>query len=311
MRLISRLVPAAVFSAIMASHAVAQDRINPMLDLLDEGKPLFGAWVNYIGGGSDSHSAVAMSQSGFDFVIYEMEHSGFDVTKLQNYLQWLLDRRAIAESGSNVAQMPVIVRVPANGREGNQWIAKGVLDSGAHGLLFPFTETVEQVEQLIGSMRYPQPDGSPDMEPTGYRGWSPSMAARYWGMSTDEYTQRADIWRRDPQGSLIPFFLIESETGLNNVRDIAQYLSDNQVGAVLYAGSADLGMSLGGDPARLAEALDTILAVGKEFNIPVAVNWPADEGGFVEEFEKGGNIFVGVSRVTLPGAETMRALGRD
>lgn len=311
MRLISKVIPAAMISALALSQAAAQERINPMLDLLDDGKPLFGAWVNYIGGGSDPQSAIAHSQSGFDFVIYEMEHSGFDITKFQSYLQWLLDRRAIAESGGNVAQMPVIVRVPANGREGNQWIAKAVLDSGAHGLLFPFTETVEQVEQLVGSMRYPQPDGSPDMAPAGYRGWSPSMAARYWGMSTDEYTQRADIWRKDPRGSLLPFFLIESEEGLNNIRDIAQYLSENEIGAVLYAGSADLGMSLGGDPDRLAEALDTILAVGKEFNIPVAVNWPAEESGFVEEFEKGGNVFVGISRVTLPGDETMSALGRD
>jgi 4-hydroxy-2-oxoheptanedioate aldolase len=283
--------------------------MNPVLGMLDQDKAVFGQFVNYLDVGSDSFSALGHSSSRFDFFVYDMEHSGFDITKLSNYLQWLLDRKAIAASGNVNIQKPVVVRIPANGREMNEWMIKNVLDAGAHGIVFPFTETVEQAESLIRAMRYPQVAGSPDMEPVGRRGWSPTLAARYWGLTEPEYRDRSDIWRKDPRGNLLPIFLIESEAGANNARAIAEYLNKNNIGAMFWAGSADLGMSVGSDTARLNAALQKILDAGREFKIPVAVNMPGAD--FVGSYKQGARAFMNWGTTAqFPSKEDMTALGR-
>jgi 4-hydroxy-2-oxoheptanedioate aldolase len=304
---------AAAMTVSMAPHATfAQDKkdyMNPVLGLLDQDKAIFGQFVNYLDVGSDPFSAMGHASNRFDFLVYDMEHSGFDITKLTNYLQWLLDRKAIAASGNVNIQKPVVVRIPANGREKNEWMIKNVLDAGAHGIVFPFTETVEEVENLVKAMRYPQAAGSTDMEPAGRRGWSPAIASRYWGLTDAEYRDRSDIWRKDPRGNILPIFLIESETGTNNARAIAEYLSKNNIGAMFWAGSADLGMSVGSDTARLNAALQKILDAGREFKIPVIVNMPGAD--FVGSYKQGARGFVNWGTTAqFPSKEDMTALGR-
>ena len=282
--------------------------VNNVLPLLEQDKPIFGQFVNYIGVGSDRESAVAhAANKNYDFVVYDLEHVPFDVPRLTEYMQWLLDRRTIAEAGIT-ATKSVFVRMPFNAREGNEWLIKNVLDQGVHGLVFPHTETVEQVLHAIRAMRYPQAPGSPDFEPDGIRGSSPSIAARYWGLSTREYRQRADIWKLDPAGSLIPIFIIENKLGVENVRDIARTLSEGNIGAILWAGSGDLNASYAGDREAVAAAVDTILATGKEFGLPVAVNGTND---LVRRVEQGARMFVSIGfRAQPPSEEARRSVGR-
>ncbi len=199
--------------AAAQAPAEAPPPVNNVLPLLEADKPIFGQFVNYLGVGSDRESAVGHAANrDFDFVVYDLEHTPFDIPRLTEYLQWLLDRRAVAEAGLT-ATKTVFVRMPVNARETNEWVTKNVLDTGVHGLVFPHTETVEQVLHAIRTMRYPQAPGVADAEPAGIRGASPAIAARYWGLTSREYQQRADIWRLDPQGSLIPIFIIENRTG--------------------------------------------------------------------------------------------------
>ena len=154
-----------------------QAPVNNVLPLLDADKPIFGQFVNYLGIGSDRESAVGHAANrAFDFVVYDLEHTPFDIPRLTEYLQWLLDRRVIAEEGLT-ATKTVFVRMPVNSREMNEWVAKNVLDTGVHGLVFPHTETVEQVLHAVRSMRYPQAPGVADLEPVGIRGSSPAIAA--------------------------------------------------------------------------------------------------------------------------------------
>ena len=296
-------------SALYASASFGQQvPVNNVLPLLEQDKPIFGQFVNYIGVGSDRESAVAHAANrDFDFVVYDLEHVAFDVPRLGEYLQWLLDRRAIAESGVT-ATKTVFVRMPFNAREGSEWLIKNVLDQGVHGLVFPHTETVDQVLHAIRAMRYPQATDGPDFEPEGIRGSSPSIAARYWGLSTAEYRQRADIWKLDPAGSLIPIFIIENKLGVENVRAIARELSDRNIGAILWAGSGDLNASYVGDREAVAVAVDAIIAAGKEFGIPVAVNGTND---LVERVEQGVRMFVSIGYRSQPPSEDMRrAVGR-
>jgi 4-hydroxy-2-oxoheptanedioate aldolase len=295
--------------ALRVSESDAQEvPVHNVLPILNEDKPIFGQFVNYIGVGSDRESAVAQAANrGFDFVVYDLEHVPFDIPRLTSYLQWLLDRRTIAEAGLT-ATKTVFVRMPMNAREGNEWLVKAVLDQGVHGLVFPHTETVEQVLHAIRAMRYPQAPGSPDFEPAGIRGFSPAIAARYWGLSTREYQRRADLWKLDPAGSLLPIFIIENQLGVANVRAIASALSERNIGAILWAGSGDLNASYAFDREAVQEAMQSVFAAGREFDLPVAVNGTNNVADLVEQ---GVRMFVAIGAGSEPPTEEVRrAVGR-
>ena len=154
-----------------------------------------------------------------------------------------------------MAGKSVIVRIPATGRElePNLWMVKQVLDVGAHGIIFPPPSRRRSRRSWpFRAMRYPQRVGAPDQEPAGLRGTNPGLAARYWGLSVPDYIERADVWRLDPpNGNLLPWILIESPLGVANAREIARQLSERNIGAVLFAGSATGGDMLnthGGQP---------------------------------------------------------------
>ena len=282
--------------------------VNNVLPLLEADKPIFGQFVNYLGVGSDRESAVGHAANrDFDFVVYDLEHTPFDVPRLTRYLQWLLDRRAIAEAGLT-ATKTVFVRMPVNAREMNEWVTKNVLDTGVHGLVFPHTETAAQALHAVSAMRYPQAPGAADAEPAGIRGSSPAIAARYWGLTTGEYLQRADIWRLDPQGSLIPIFIIENRTGVENARDIARALAERGIGAILWAGSGDMRVAYAGDQAAVAAGLDRVIAAAREFGLPAGINGTAD---LAQRHAQGVRMFVSIGVGGRPPTpEQRRAVGR-
>lgn len=287
----------------------AQDvPVHNVLPLLEDDKPIFGQFVNYIGVGSDRESAVAHArETGFDFVVYDLEHTPFDIPRLVEYMQWLLDRRTIAHAGLT-ATKTVFVRMPMNLREGNEWLIKAVLDTGVHGLVFPHTETVGQILQALRAMRYPQAPDSPDLEPEGIRGFSPAVAARYWGLDSREYQRRADLWKLDPRGSLIPVFIIENRTGVENVREIARTLSELGVGAILWAGSGDMSVSYAGDSEGFQAGMEAVIAAGREFGLPVGVNGTDQVQELVPQ---GVRMFVAIGAGSEPPAEeARRAVGR-
>jgi len=304
-RLLGATLVAFAVGALSAPTVLGQQvPVNNVLPLLDADKPIFGQFVNYLGVGSDRESAVGhAADRAFDFVVYDLEHTPFDIPRLTEYLQWLLDRRTIAEEGLT-ASKTVFVRMPVNSREMNEWVAKNVLDTGVHGLVFPHTETVEQVLHAVKTMRYPQAPGVADLEPAGIRGSSPAIAARYWGLSGGEYRQRADIWRLDPAGSLIPIFIIENRTGVENVRAIARALSESNIGAILWAGSGDMSVSYAGDQAAVTAGLDTVIDAAREFGLPAGINGTAN---LAERYEQGVRMFVSIGVGSRPPSDEERA----
>ncbi len=304
-RLLGAVLVAFTVGALSAPTVLGQQvPVNNVLPLLDADKPIFGQFVNYLGIGSDRESAVGhAADRAFDFVVYDLEHTPFDIPRLAEYLQWLIDRRTIAAEGLT-ATKTVFVRMPVNSREMNEWVAKNVLDTGVHGLVFPHTETVDQVLHAVQTMRYPQAPGVADSEPAGIRGSSPAIAARYWGLSGGEYRQRADIWRLDPAGSLIPIFIIENRTGVENVRAIARALSESNIGAILWAGSGDMSVSYAGDQAAVAAGLDTVIDAAREFGLPAGINGTAN---LAERYEQGVRMFVSIGVGSRPPSDEERA----
>ena len=268
-------------------------RVSQLASLLDDGKIVFGGSVNFNGVGNSPIDAMTHSaDENLDVVMYDMEHNPFDVEDMRTYMQFLLDPGALVKAGDMSVSTTIIARVPAYGREldKNTWMVKSVLDAGVHGVVFPHIETAEQALTAVRAMRYPQEPGAPDFEPNGIRGSGAAVAARYWGLSVPEYREQSDIWRLDPNGNLIPWFIIENRLAVENVRDIARTLAELNVGAVLWAGTGDLGVSLHQDQQAVAEAVDVILAAGKEFGLPVAMNGSAD---VTQRIEQGARIFMG------------------
>ena len=78
--------------------------------------------------------------------------------------------------------MTPFVRIPPNGGEISQWVAKQVLDQGVYGIVWPHVSTVEEARNAVTACRYPRPPTAAHYEPPGQRGDAPAAAARYWGL---------------------------------------------------------------------------------------------------------------------------------
>lgn len=291
-------------------------RLNPLLDLLEADKPLFTLWVNYYGIGSDYQTAVvAQANPHYDFLLYDLEHQPYDVGRLRRFVWDLIDPGTL-ESHGRQAIKPVVVRLPASGREHNEWIVKQVLDTGVAGLMFPHIETAEEALHAVAAARYPRQPGGGGHLPEGRRGFSPAVPARYWGLDQNEYVRKSDIWGLNPEGNLLLIFIIETGRAVDNVRSIAKALATAGVKAILWAGGGDLSLSYGeppygGDMPRTTVGIDAILAAGREFGLPVGMNSLARVDA---DYHKGARAFfaLGPAALALPPVsdEVRRAVGR-
>ena len=212
--------------------------------------------------------AVEMAQSKYDGVIYEMEHLAWDGMALRHTLQYSLNRQQIAEKGI-APQVTPIVRIPVNGVEKNQWFAKQALDMGCYGICWPHISTAEEAYNAISACRYPRLKDKPNYEPAGIRGDGPVQAARYWGISQQDYYKRADVWPLVPDGEIFVILQIEDTTGIKNLKDI---LKVPGIGCILI-GEGDLSQELGVprqyEHKSVLEAMAEVVARCKEANVVV------------------------------------------
>ena len=239
-------------------------RLNGVIRALEQGKTAF------VGFGSvDNETATALAASNLDGVAFEMEHAPMSAPALRDALQSMLDRRQIVESGSLAPKVTPMVRIPPNGGEMNQWIAKQVLDIGVYGIIFPHISTVEEARNAVSACRYPRLPNAPRYNPPGIRGDSPTRAARYWGLSQQEYYARADVWPLAPQGEILAVLQIEDTRAIENLPRMLQEVPG--IGVILI-GEGDLSQELGHpreyEHPVVAEAIDRILKICKDHNVP-------------------------------------------
>jgi hypothetical protein len=107
-------------------------RLNGIIRAWEQGKPALTAFSKI-----DRQSAIDMSEAPYDGIVFEMEHNPYDVSALGDALQYMLNRKQIAESGSVAPGVTPLARIPANGVEMNQSFAKQVLDRGVYGVITP------------------------------------------------------------------------------------------------------------------------------------------------------------------------------
>jgi 4-hydroxy-2-oxoheptanedioate aldolase len=239
----------------------ALPRLNSVIRALEEGKTAITSFVSP----PSIEAAIALSTTAYDGVVFEYEHQPYDIRDLKDCLQYMLNRRQILERGTLSSGVTPIVRIPPNGAEMNQWIAKQVLDAGVYGVVWPHVSTVEEAYNAVASCRYPRPKSAPAFEPEGQRGDAPLAAARYWGLTQQEYYACADVWPLDPQGELLVIIMCEEVKAIDNLPRILREVPG--IGVVLI-GEGDLSQNLGYprqyDHPAVVEAMTAIRRICNE-----------------------------------------------
>lgn len=240
-------------------------RLNGFIRAIEAGYKTFGAFAP-----PEIDAAIAYSTTKYDGIIFEMEHNPWDVKALRDSLQYMLNRRQIANSGSVAPTVTPIVRIPPNGAEKNHWFAKQALDLGAYGIVWPHITTVDQAYNAVAACRYPRLKDAPLYEPAGVRGDAPMAAARYWGLPQEEYYKKADVWPLNPEGEILVILMIESVQGVANLADMLESVPG--IGGVLI-GEGDMTQELGHprkyDYPPLLEAMAEVVATCSRFNVAV------------------------------------------
>ena len=282
-------------------------RYNKVIDLLEQGKPVFCSGLVWNGNLDD---LIYVADADYDMVIMEMEHEGFSFNNLRTSLQFILNRKRISGSGTVQADPVPLVRIPPNSRENSQWIIKQALDTGVYGLVLPHLNTVENARAAVVAARYPQVPGTADFEPEGQRGWWQRIAPRYWGLTAQDYYAAADLWPLDPDGNMLLMGIVEEPEGVDNLPDILR--QEKGIGAI-WAGPGDMSVAMGhrGNSAHpdVQANLLRILDACQNAGVPCATGATAEEVPM--RLEQGFRIIITSPVKSTPGlTEGRRISGR-
>jgi 4-hydroxy-2-oxoheptanedioate aldolase len=281
-------------------------RLNGVIRALEQNQPAFVTFA-----AAEIGAAQTIAAAPYDGIVFEMEHRPYDIRALRDCLQYMLDRRQIVEAGTLAPKVTPFVRIPPNGGEMSQWVAKQVLDQGVYGIVWPHVSTVEEARNAVAACRYPRPPGAPYFEPPGQRGDAPAAAARYWGLTQQEYYARADVWPLNPRGEILVAIMCEEVRAVKNLPKILQEVPG--IGVVII-GEGDLSQDLGVprqyDHPTVQAAIDEVLAICKEHN--VACGHPhVDAGNVAALIAKGFRYLMPAPVTSFAALETgRRAAGR-
>jgi 4-hydroxy-2-oxoheptanedioate aldolase len=217
-------------------------RINKTVELLEQRQPVYFEFVDgETAGGFDGGRALA--QTWADYIVYDMEHTAFDVRALLQFMRGLVDGGPTPSGHRTPA---VVATLPIDGIDtqsvrANGWMIKQALAAGVHGLLLCHAESPEAVRTFVEAARYPFAPDSSDLGP-GRRGHGgQTLAAEIWGVTDEDYLARADPWPLNARGELLLGLKVENTRALDCVE------RTTQVPGLAFAewGPGDLGMSMG------------------------------------------------------------------
>jgi 4-hydroxy-2-oxoheptanedioate aldolase len=278
-------------------------RLNGVIRALAAGQPAFVTFA-----GAEIGAAQAIGAAPYDGVVFEMEHRPYDIRALKDCLQYMLDRRQIVQSGSLAPAVTPFVRIPPNGGEQSQWVAKQVLDQGVYGIVWPHVSTVDEARNAVAACRYPRPASALYYEPAGQRGDAPAAAAKYWGLTQQEYYARADVWPLNPAGEILVAIMCEEVRAIKN---LPRMLAEVPGIGVVIIGEGDLSQDLGYprqyEHPTVAAAIDEILAICEEAG--VACGHPhVDQKNVGALLDKGFRYLMPAPQYSFAALETGRKL---
>ena len=206
------------------------DRVNSAIRRLDRDEPAFYIG-SHAGGELTFDAGAATADTWADYINIGMEHGPFDLAGLDQFMKGLASIRTPTPA--------VLVELPFEGRNvdivhANAWQVRQLLTIGVHGFLLCHAETPEAVAAVVEAMRYTFRGGT-----RGSGGQR--VAAAVWGVTQEEYLERADPWPLNPEGELLLGLKIENRRALDSA------FETTAVPGVAFAewGPADMSMSHG------------------------------------------------------------------
>ena len=228
-----------ILARLAASRYSSSDAMalpeNSFKRALREGRPQLGIWSTFC----SPIVAEILGKSGFDWIMFDAEHSPVEIAGLLPLLQ-------AASSGPATS----VVRPAWN----DPVLIKRILDIGSQTVLLPFVQTSEEARRAVQSCRYP---------PDGRRGVSGTTRASDFGRTSDYLKTAAE--------QICVLVQVETGEALGQLEQIAGVPGVDGV----FIGPSDLSASMGhlGDSAHadvqaaIKAALGPIRAAGKSAGI--------------------------------------------
>lgn len=292
------------FAASTTLADAPKQRLNPMIGLIEQGKPVMGLYApsnrKPYGAPADaptpnkSPAELAKETVGYklsDFVFDGSMEYKFDETLpvFTTFAQALTAEKHLSNSPAPHIAYPMIVKIHEIAPD-PELAAKHIgqqLDLGVSGIMFVGVESPDEVKRGVAAMRYSSAGGT--------RANSVGSAPKYWGLNEKEYRAKADLWPLNPQGELINWVVVESKEGLKHVRDIAAVKG---IG-VLWPGAGTLRQvfsTTGADGKRVVDeqawegAIQSVLSACKEFKVACGI--PATPDQIEMRMKQGFSVFV-------------------
>lgn len=214
-----------------------------------------GLWITM----SDPLAVEMMAGAGYDWMLFDMEHSPIDAVSVLPLMQ------IAAAFDTATLVRPPSLDVPE---------IKKLLDLGAQNILIPMVNNAQEAALAVAAVEYP---------PTGIRGVAGITRATHFGRIAD-YAQTA-------RESIAILVQVETAEALENIEEIAQTPGIDGV----FVGPADLAAALGhvGDmehPEVQKAVIDTIKRI-RACN--VAPGFLSADLSMVEQVIDAGAVFVG------------------
>jgi 4-hydroxy-2-oxoheptanedioate aldolase len=208
---------------------------NAFKHALAAGQLQIGLWSSLC----SNIAAEVISDSGFDWILLDTEHSPNEIPALVSQLQAV--QRGTATP---------IIRPAWN----DAVLAKRALDIGAQTLLFPYVQNAEEAKRAVASTRYP---------PEGIRGVAVSARASRYG--------RVPGYLTKANSEMCVLVQVETREAMKELEAIANVPGVDGV----FIGPSDLAASLGhlGNPAHpdvqaaIHDAVTRLKKVGKPAGI--------------------------------------------
>lgn len=204
------------------------------------GKKLIGCWSSL----ASPITAEVLGLAGFDWILFDGEHSPNDV------LSFIPQLMALKDSPSAPVVRP-------------QWNdtvqIKRLLDAGFYNFLIPFVQSADEARAAVAATRYP---------PQGVRGISVSQRSNRYGTVKD--------YQQIINDNIAVMVQIESRKGLEAIDEICAVEGVDGI----FIGPSDLSAGLGylGQPLHpeVQAAMQTIIASARAAGKPIGILAPVE-----------------------------------
>ncbi|MGH7553300.1 MAG: hypothetical protein ACREMQ_09790 [Longimicrobiales bacterium] len=277
-------------------------RLNPVIELLAQKKPVFGLYAPSNRRARGDTAAVAPktpAQLARDAIAYTASDFVFDGSMESNFertfpayaelVKGMAEAGALQKSPSLRLHHPLIVKtseIAPDPAAAAERISRQ-LNLGTSGIVFVSVESADEVEAGLAAMRFESKGGTrPD---------DVGSAPAFWGMSEQEYRNKADLWPLNPEGELVNWTIVESKEGLAHVREIAAVPG---IG-VLFPGAGTLRgvfTTTDANGQRVFDekgwegAIQQVLGACKEFRVPCG--YPATANDIEMRMKQGFSVFI-------------------